>query len=58
MDSTIIGAIIGVIVLVLINIAVVAYSYGKVCQKVSDLCRRVSRLEQLANNNCNEGKDW
>lgn len=41
--------VIGVGVLVVINIGVAAYSYGKLSQKVSDLCRRVGRLEDAHN---------
>ena len=37
------------IVLVVINIAGVAYSYGKLSQKVSDLCRRLERVEKVIN---------
>ena len=31
--------------LLLVNLAGVAYSYGKLNQKVNDLCNRVARLE-------------
>ena len=39
----------GIVVLVCVNIAAVAYSYGKLSQKVDDLCRRVTRLENKSN---------
>ena len=44
------GGTIGVISLVVVNIAVAAYSYGRLSQKVSDLCRRVGRVEKIINN--------
>ena len=40
------GAAFGIIVLVLVNIGAVAYSYGKLSQKVSDACRRLDSLEK------------
>ena len=46
------GISIGTVGLVVINIAAVAYSYGKLSQKVSDLCRRIDRVEKTLN-----GKD-
>ena len=49
------GATIGVITLLIINIAAVAYSYGSLSQKVNDLCRRVNRLEMLMNGHTAEG---
>ena len=45
------GGTIGIMGLVAVNIAVVAYSYGRLSQKVSDLCRRVDSLEKAINNN-------
>ncbi len=44
------GGTAAVIILVVINIAGVAYSYGKLSQKVSDLCRRLERVEKVINN--------
>ena len=35
--------------LALVNLAAVAYSYGKLTQKVNDLCGRMSRLEKQEN---------
>ena len=35
--------------LAMVNISVFAYGYGKLGQKVSDLCRRVGRLEDILN---------
>lgn len=46
MESSIIGALIGMAFLTVVNIAVVAFSYGKMTQKVDDLCRRVEKLER------------
>ena len=40
----------GIIVLVIVNIAVAAYSYGRLSQKVNDLCQRMDRVEKAANN--------
>ena len=40
------GATIGILTLIVVNIGAVAYSYGKLSQKVSDLCRRVERIER------------
>ena len=45
MDGIVVGFItIGF--LIVINIAIAAYSYGRLSQKVTDLCRRVSQLEE------------
>lgn len=38
-------AIIGMGCLVVVNIVAVAYSYGKLSQKVTDLCRRTRGIE-------------
>lgn len=43
------GLLVSIIVLVLINIAGVAYSYGKLSQKVEDLSRRVTEVERSVN---------
>lgn len=40
---------IAVIVLIVTNIGLVAFSYGKLTQKVKDLCRRVDKLERSVN---------
>lgn len=40
-----IEAFIGMGCLMVINIIAVAYSYGKLSQKVSDLCRRIRGVE-------------
>ena len=44
------GATIGVISLLVVNIACIAYSYGRLYQKVNDLCRRVDKIDKLLNN--------
>lgn len=49
MPQEIIGAVAGITFLTIVNIIVVAYSYGRTSQKVADLCRRVSRLESIIN---------
>ena len=43
------GGTIGVIALLVVNIVAVAYSYGKLSQKVNDLCRRMDRVEKIIN---------
>lgn len=48
MDSSIIGALIGIGFLTIVNVVTVAYLFGRLNQKVDDLCRRVSRLEKQA----------
>lgn len=49
MESQIVAALIGVGGLVIVNIIVAAYGYGRLNQKVCDLCRRVDRLEKIIN---------
>ena len=44
------GGTIGVMSLVVVNIALAAYSYGRLSQKVNDLCRRMDRVERIINN--------
>ena len=43
------GASIGIMGLVVVNIAVAAYGYGKLNQKVDDQGRRLDRLEKRLN---------
>ena len=43
------GEIIGVIALIVVNIAAVAYSYGSLRQEVKDITRRVDRIEKSVN---------
>ena len=50
MDGTVIGALVGIGFLTTINVAVVAFTYGKLTQKVKDLCERVRRVETVLNN--------
>jgi len=47
MSDAIIGAVIGVGFLTVVNVVTVAFLFGKLNQKVDDLCRRVSRLEAV-----------
>lgn len=47
---------IGILGLLLVNIAAVAYSYGKLSQKVNDLCRRIGRVEVVLNGRKKEEK--
>lgn len=49
MQPAIIAALISVGVLIICNIVQVAYTYGKLSQKVSDFCQRVDRLEKIVN---------
>lgn len=49
MDGAIVGAIAGMVFLTVVNVSVVAYTYGKLTQKVIDLCDRVRRLEENKN---------
>ena len=49
MEAQIVAALIGVGALVIINIIIAAYGYGRLNQKVCDLCRRVDRLEKIIN---------
>lgn len=52
------GGTVGIMSLVVVNIALVAFSYGRLSQKVSDLCRRVNRVEAIINGrNPGGGKD-
>ena len=50
MDNAIVGALIGVAVLVIINIVMVAFTYGKLTERVIDHDRRIERLEGILNN--------
>lgn len=43
------GSTIGIIGLLLVNTALISFSYGKLSQKVSDLCRRMGRVEGILN---------
>lgn len=56
MEAQIAAALIGVGVLVFINIVIAAYGYGRLNQKVCDLCRRMDRLEKAANDARRGGK--
>jgi len=48
------GNSITILALIVVNIGAVAYSYGKLNQKVNDLCRRVSKVEKLMNKEAND----
>jgi len=43
------GNTIIVLLSVVVNIGIVAFSYGKLTQSVKDLCRRVNRVEKILN---------
>jgi hypothetical protein len=49
MESGIIGALVGVAGLVIINIIMGAFTYGKLTERVIDHDRRISRLEGIVN---------
>ena len=49
MEVPIVAALIGVGALVIVNIIIAAYGYGRLNQKVCDLCRRMDRLEKITN---------
>ncbi len=42
----IVGALIGIGMLTLINLVAIAYSYGRMTEKVSRLCTRMERVER------------
>ena len=50
MSESLLGGIMGIALLVIINIVLVAFSYGRLSQSVSDLCRRMDRVEKIINN--------
>jgi len=50
MNETMIIGFISLGFLMLINIVAVAFSYGRLKEKVEDLATRVRRLENLSNN--------
>lgn len=50
MDGNIIAALIAVGGLVLVNIGIGLFHYGRYAQTIKDLCRRVARLEACINN--------
>lgn len=54
MDGSIIGALLGIAGLTMVNITVIAYTYGRMCQKVDDVCKRVDRLERRIFNGGNK----
>lgn len=49
MDGGIASALISIAMLVIVNIVVGAYNYGRLTQKVVDLCERLSKLEKALN---------
>ena len=49
MDGAIATGFISIGVVLVLNLTVVAYSYGQHTQKLNDLCRRVGRIESLLN---------
>lgn len=56
MSGGVVAAFVGTAILVVINIAIAAFSYGRLSQKVDDCCRRITRLENTANGNGKAGK--
>jgi hypothetical protein len=49
MSDSVLLSFIGIALLVVINITAVAFSYGRIRQKVNDLCHRVDRVERIIN---------
>jgi hypothetical protein len=49
MDAGIEGTLIGISVGVVLNIVMVAFTYGKLVQRVCDNERRLDRLEKIVN---------
>ena len=49
MNLAIVGSLIGVAVLVIINIVMIAFTYGKLTERVIDHDRRIVRLEGIFN---------
>ena len=49
METGIVAALIGVAGLVIINIIMVAFTYGKLTERVIDHDRRIARLEGIVN---------
>ena len=43
------GGSIAIFSLLAVNVGAVAFSYGKLSQKVADLCRRIEKLEKILN---------
>ena len=56
MDGAIIGAVSGGSVMIILNLTFFAYGYGKMSQKVDDLCSRLKRVEDKVDK-INGGKD-
>lgn len=50
MDGAVVGALVGVGFLTVVNISAAAFFFGKLSQKLDDVCRRVSKLENKLNN--------
>ena len=55
MDGAAIGGIIGCAFAVIVNVSFFAYGYGKLSQKVSDMCSRLTRIEKIMNGDIDEG---
>lgn len=49
MSVEVLFGFVSIALLVIIDIVIVAFSYGRLCQKVADACRRISRLERIIN---------
>ena len=55
MDGVVVGAVVGITGLTIVNVAVVAFSYGRMTQKLKDLCQRVDKLEFKVNGKISRG---
>ena len=49
MSVEVLFGFVSIALLVIIDIVIVAFSYGRLCQKVADACRRITRLERIIN---------
>lgn len=49
MNSGLIGGLCTLGGLIVVNIVIAAFSWGKLTQQVKELCRRVTRLERIIN---------
>lgn len=46
--------LIAILGLVVVNVGLIAFSYGRLSQKVSDACKRLDRIEKAINSKGNK----
>lgn len=51
------GSTIIILLSVVVNVGVVAFSYGMLTQKVKDLCKRMGRVESILNSKATSKED-